>query len=61
MLFRSYIGKTARGALQAGQIITVEPGIYLPGLGGVRLEDDILVTTTGHENLTDFTTEYLTL
>lgn len=56
-----YIGKTARGALQAGQIITVEPGIYLPGLGGVRLEDDILVTTTGHENLTDFTTEYLTL
>lgn len=56
-----YVGKTAQGTLQAGQVITVEPGIYLPGLGGVRLEDDILVTTTGHENLTDFSAEYLTL
>lgn len=56
-----YIGKTAQNSLQAGQIITVEPGIYLPELGGVRLEDDILVTPTGHENLTDFAEEYLTL
>jgi Xaa-Pro aminopeptidase len=37
--------------LEAGMIVTVEPGIYLPGVGGVRIEDEILVTPTGRRVL----------
>ncbi len=38
--------------LKPGMIVTVEPGIYFPEWGGIRIEDDILVTRTGHEVLT---------
>lgn len=38
--------------LQPGMVITVEPGIYLPGWGGIRIEDDVLVTPDGCEVLT---------
>jgi Xaa-Pro aminopeptidase len=39
--------------LAAGMVITIEPGAYVPGTGGVRLEDDLLVTADGADWLTD--------
>ena len=47
--------------LEPGNVLTVEPGIYLPGLGGVRIEDLVLVTPSGHERLTGFTKDLLTV
>ena len=42
--------------LRAGMVVTVEPGIYLPGVGGVRIEDDILVTRRGRQKLSTLPT-----
>ena len=42
-------------------VMTVEPGIYVPGWGGVRIEDDIIITVDGHINLTGAKKELIEL
>jgi len=47
------LASRAKGVLEPGHIVTVEPGIYIPGVGGVRIEDDVWVTKMGKKVLSD--------
>src|SRR6266571_3659497 len=53
------LGKTVETPLGTGAVVTIEPGIYRPGWGGVRIEDDVHLAVSGPEILTDFTRELL--
>jgi Xaa-Pro aminopeptidase len=55
------LGKTAEGALEAGNAVTVEPGVYLPGELGVRIEDLVIVTDDEPDVLTGFPKDLVTV
>jgi Xaa-Pro aminopeptidase len=55
------LAKTAEGELSAGNVVTVEPGVYVPGALGVRIEDLVVVTDGEPEVLTDFPKELVTI
>jgi Xaa-Pro aminopeptidase len=55
------LARTADGLLSPGAVVTIEPGIYRPGWGGVRIEDDVHLAANGPELLTQFTHELLEL
>jgi len=55
------IGKRESTRLQAGMVITIEPGVYLEGFGGIRIEDTVLVTNNGCEVLTPTSKDLIVL
>jgi Xaa-Pro aminopeptidase len=55
------LGRGQNEILQPGMVITIEPGVYLPGKGGVRIEDMVVVTEHGCEVLTPATRDLITL
>lgn len=44
-------GEDKDDLLESGMVFTIEPGLYVPGIGGVRYEDTVIITSTGHKNL----------
>ena len=54
-------GRTDTGVHALGNVVTVEPGVYLAGRFGIRIEDDAIVTEGGIENPVRFTKELLTV
>ena len=55
------IARDQKQLLQAGNVVTLEPGVYVEGVGGIRIEDDALVTPRGAEILTTTSREFLEL
>jgi len=58
---RPSLGRNQKAVLKAGSVVTIEPGVYFPGRGGIRIEDDVLVLEAGSETLTSAPRELMEL
>lgn len=56
-----FFSKRSDKLIKPGMVVTIEPGIYIPGLGGVRIEDDLVVTNDGNEVLSQSSKELIIL
>ena len=56
-----FMSPVSKDIVRTGNVMTVEPGIYIPGWGGIRIEDQLLITETGNENLISATKELIEL
>jgi Xaa-Pro aminopeptidase len=55
------LSRVSDGILPLGAVVTIEPGVYLPGWGGVRIEDDVHLGADGSELLTAYARELVEL
>jgi Xaa-Pro aminopeptidase len=55
------LGRGDEAILEQGMVVTIEPGIYLEGFGGIRIEDEVVVTARGAVELTNAPREFLEL
>jgi Xaa-Pro aminopeptidase len=55
------LGKHSEDVLEEADVVTVEPGVYIPGEFGIRIEDLVVVTAEGHRNLSTVSKELRTV
>jgi Xaa-Pro aminopeptidase len=53
------VARAQKKILETGNVVTLEPGVYVEGVGGIRIEDDALVSSRGTEILTNASREFL--